>query len=453
MVCRLSLLTFDVWLVILPRNTDELEKLCLNALMLLTRPFKKAYHNPESKIGEVCMKGNIYPHSSGRYWVIDWYDDQKSRKFYHDFLHGMDRFWITYPAAIKKGASETTRRKCNGYVRAERCLTIMRSDMEAHIRKERAFDIQKYRQARYTDVIPYMWEWISREDGLTPGGKARYESAIRAWLVPFFEEHPYQLHEIQFDTFKEIIAYIKERGREPKTAKNTCDTLIACLKYAKKSKRITALPEFPGKKDYGIKKKPILWITDADQDRIINAMPKEHQPIFWFLKYHWRREGEAMALLRSDDDPRIDSFIIHRGISKREVVVYTKTGDIHTIPCVSRFKPYLKERLHDLRSPYMFTCQSSRMEGKRYTREILMKIWEDAKVKAGIRSDIGIHDGLRKSSASYAMNVLKKNKFDVQAMGDWADVRSVESYAEYELDRRRGLLEDMGKVIKLRKTS
>ena len=41
------------------------------------------------------------------------------------------------------------------------------------------------------------------------------------------------------------------------------------------------------------------------------------------------------------------------------------------------------------------------------------------------------------------------NKFDVQAMGDWADVRSVEHYADYELERRRDLMESMGEVIPL----
>jgi len=34
-------------------------------------------------------------------------------------------------------------------------------------------------------------------------------------------------------------------------------------------------------------------------------------------------------------------------------------------------------------------------------------------------------------------------------MGDWADIRSVEHYADYELERRRGLMEEMGEVIEL----
>jgi hypothetical protein len=351
----------------------------------------------------------------------------------------MEKFWRMHPDP----------EQCPGRDRANRCLTIMRSDWEAHLKGERLFDLQKYRQARYTDVIPYLWDWLKHETGLTPGGKARYKSAIKAQLAPFFEEHPYQLHEIQFDTFKQLITWMSEKGAAPKHIKNTGDTLAACLKYAKKSRRIAVLPDFPGKKDYGVKAKPPVWITEAEQLQIINAIPRDHQPIFWWLKYHWRRKGEACALLRTDYDPRIDSFVIHRGISDREIVEYTKTGDIHTIPCMSKFKPFLKERLHDLRSPFMFTCLNSRMEGKRYTYEILDKLWEDARVKAGIKIKIGIHDGLRKSNASYALNILRKNKHDVQAMGDWADIRSVEHYADYELDRRRDLMEEMGQVIPL----
>ncbi len=393
------------------------------------------------------MKGRVQLHSCGRFWLIDWWNTEtgKAEKFYRDFLHGMAKFMVMHPDP----------EKCQGRDRASRCLTIMRSDWEAHLKGERIFDLQRYRQARYTDVIPYLWEWLKNEQNLTPGGLARYRSAVNAQLVPFFEEHPYQLHEIQYDTFKELIAWMLKRGLAPKkglapkTIKNTGDTLKACLKYAKRSRRIQVLPDFPTKKDYGVKAKPPVWITEAEQLEIINAIPQEHQPIFWWLKYHWRRKGEACALLRSDYDPRIDSFIIHRGISNRQIVEYTKTGDIHTIPCMSKFKPYLKDRLHDLRSPFMFTCRSSRSQGKRYTHEILDKLWKDARVKAGIKIKIGIHDGLRKSNASYALNILKKNKFDIQVMGDWADIRSVEHYADYELERRRDLMEEMGQVIPL----
>jgi len=210
------------------------------------------------------MKGRVQLHSSGRYWVIDWWHDGKSHKFYHDYLHGMDKFWVLHPDPDK----------CMGHERANRCLNIMRADWEAHLRGERAFDIQKYRQARYTDVIPYLWEWIGNEEGMTPGGKARYESAIRAWLEPFFRKHPHQLHEIQFDTFKKLIAWMKEHGKKPKTIKNTGDTLVACLKCAKMSRRIPMLPYFPKKKDYGIKVTPPVWITETEQIKIINAIPR-----------------------------------------------------------------------------------------------------------------------------------------------------------------------------------
>lgn len=404
--------------------------------MNLTFPSNTRY---SFNIQGVCMKGRVYLHSCGRYWVIDWWHEGKSRKLYHDFNHKMEKFWRLHPNPELD----------QGHERAMRCLNTIRTDWEAHLAGKRVFDIEKYLKANYTDVIPFLSEWIQSLDGLTPGGKARYESAVNAWLEPFFKEHPCQMHEIQFNTFKALIKYMTEKGKAPKHIKNTGDALVAFLKYAKKCKRIESLPDFPGKKDYGVKKKPPVWITEEEQIKIIKQIPLEHQPIFWFLKYCWRRKGEAVALLRSDYDPRIDSFIIHRGISDGKIVEYTKDGDIHTIPCVSAFKPWLKERLHDLRSPYMFYCPNTRLKDKHYTYEILDKLWKDAREAAGIEIKIGIHDGLRKSNASYALNIKKMNKFDVQAMGDWADVRSVEHYADYELERRRDLMESMGEVIPL----
>ena len=52
------------------------------------------------------------------------------------------------------------------------------------------------------------------------------------------------------------------------------------------------------KENYQIEKKDPVWIPAREkrQHAILEAIPEEHQLIFYWLKYHYKRPGEAMAL-------------------------------------------------------------------------------------------------------------------------------------------------------------
>lgn len=150
-----------------------------------------------------------------------------------------------------------------------------------------------------------------------------------------------------------------------------------------------------------------------------------------------------MALYKDDYDPRLDVFIIRRGISSRQVIEFTKTNQQHIIPYHSEFKVIMermKPQTHEERfSPFLFTCPSSRTKGKRYTDTIIGKLWKDACKKCG--EDIKLYDGTKKSSASQFVNELGGSLAELKVAGDWADIRSVEANAQVELARKRELLE------------
>ncbi len=380
------------------------------------------------------MKGSIQYHARG-YWVIDWYHNGKHEKFYNDFLHGGGKFYRRHDK----------KEKCFGYEMASRCLNQMRTDWEAYTRGERSFDLNKYR-GRFTDVIPYLETWLKTKEGkIMPGTLKPYTIAVNKHLIPFFERHPVQLHETQKDT---IDLLVSELTCAPKTKKNIVNVLHACLMDANVSNRIPKMPGFPKKGDYQIKKKPIMWITRAEQDSIFKHIPKEHLAIFMFLRLSWRREGEAIALFKADYDKRVDAIVIHRGISDRKVVEKTKDGEIHVWPVEEDFRPFLEEAL-SIRplSPYMFTCKTSRLEGKRYSREILMKIWRDACGKANVKIDI--HRGLRTSGASSYINECGGTIEEAQERGQWSNRETLKNfYGRYDIERLRAL-QKKGKVISL----
>lgn len=134
--------------------------------------------------------------------------------------------------------------------------------------------------------------------------------------------------------------------------------LHSVLIDAHKSGKILTVPPFPEKRRYGIEPKPIESVSEARQIAIINAIPIEHQPIFWWLKYHYRRPSEAMALYKEDYDRERDCFIIRRSFSSKRLVQHTKTHKIHTIPRHPEFRRIDPKDF----SPYYFTHETDRLD-------------------------------------------------------------------------------------------
>jgi hypothetical protein len=388
------------------------------------------------------MKGSIHLRSDVKYpyWEVYWPMPGNKHEKISRYYGTSERMLQMHPK----------KEKDPGYDKACKLRAMIQADYERAARGEGSFDIRKYK-GQYTDVIPYMQEWLKvTESSIAESTHAIYSGYVNNHLIPFFERHPLQLHEIQKDTIMlmltEMMAYPPEKAIEPKTRKNIIDCFKTCIRFAYESNRIPKLPGFPKEGNYQIVKKPIKWVTKEELDKIFSFIPREHIPIFTWLRLHWRREGESIALLKQDYDERRDVFVVHRGICKRKLVERVKDGEIHVFPCDEAFKPYLKDALSTRPlSPFMFTCKTSRLEGKRYSREILARAWKGACKKAGINIDI--HRGLRTSGASSAINENGWSIEEAQAYGQWSRRETVESfYGRYEIDRLRQL-QERGKVL------
>ena len=165
---------------------------------------------------------------------------------------------------------------------AERVLSLMRADAE-----NGTFRIEKWTGQTRSDIVPYLTEWLE-EDGrsLSPATRKDYENSIKNHLIPWFRKNPYQLHELQYDVLCRLLNDINRTG---KGKKNVMYCLRRCLVHAYKSNRITAIPLFPEESKYNIVDPIIRWLPEERQMKIIRTIAEEHQPIFWWLKYHLRR--------------------------------------------------------------------------------------------------------------------------------------------------------------------
>ncbi|MCB2216119.1 tyrosine-type recombinase/integrase [Desulfofustis glycolicus] len=364
------------------------------------------------------MKGSVHFRKDRGVWFVLWYH-KLERKEYKIYRYKGE---LMYSERV-----------------AQKLLAVMQGDTE-----NGTFRIEKFTGHGWTDTVPYLYEWLDVvKNDLSPATYKDYRNSIKNHLEPFFTEHPFQLHEIQYDVLRKLLNSI---NREGKGRANVMYCLHACLTYAWRSRRIPDTPPFPEKKHYRIQEKTITWLPEDRQLSILEKILKEHQPIFYWLKYHLRRPGEAMALHRVDYDSVNDLFIVRRSISARTLVNRTKTGVEHVIPCHSLFRPFIKKVRKDL-SPYFFTCSNSRSEGKRYTSSIMNRIWKEACKKAN--EQISMYDGLKHSSCSQYVNEKNMALSDLQLITDHARLDSVKRYAKVEVSRRRELME--GNVVKLKK--
>lgn len=374
------------------------------------------------------MKGSISLRTDRKnpYWIVSWPHQGKVYKITR-YLGEPDLMYQRHP----------DKKRDIGFKKAEKLLALMQGDEERGCLR-----IEKYTGGRLTDTVPYLEAWLeAREPNLTPGGYTKYRTAVKNYLVPFFEQNPVMLHEIQYDTVVKLMNWIKGSGKHKK---NVVDTLKCCLRYAWKSQRIMAVPPFPEAKLYDIKKNPPEWLPRARFNAVMKHIAPEHKPIYMWLYLHLRRPGEACALLAADYDKASGIFTIRRGISNGRIVERTKTGDIHEIPCAEAFIPYIAS-LPEIRK-YFFTCRESKSEGKRYTEKLLRKYWKKACEKAG--EDIDVYRGTKTTRASQMVNEEGVNMSDLQIAGDWASMTSVASYARANVARRKAVLD--GKVITLK---
>ena len=369
------------------------------------------------------MSGSIYYRNDVGRWVVSWY--WKGREYKITRYHGQLMF-----------STSRNRLKDHGYKTAEKLLAQMQGDVENGV-----FRIEKYTRKGWTDVIPYFEKWLEKKAKKKPATYKGYRSYFKNWIRPFFEQHPVQLHDIQLDTLDALLESIKLSG---KGKHNVMMCFHTFMDYAWRSRRIFEIPPFPKKEDYEIVTPTIRWLPTERQIAIIKAIPEEHQPIFWFLKYHFRRPAEGCALHKCDYDVINKVFIIRRSISARKLVDSTKTKAEHVIPCRSSMIPLI-DHLSQLPGKFMFENPRARKDGKRYTNESLNRLWKTACKKVG--ENIDLYSGLKHSSCSQMINERGMALSDLKTITDHARMDSVERYAKTEVARKRELIDGDGQDL------
>ena len=318
---------------------------------------------------------------------------------------------------------------------AQKCLSMIQGRFEQYQQGLCEFRIEEFTGKGWTNVIDFFNKWMKNviEPNKKPGTIKGYRSYWNNWLEPFFKAHPVMLHEIQLDILNELKNSITLTG---KGQYNILNCLHSMMDYAHRSNQIAKIPPFPKKSDYDLKEPDFKWLSEANQMKIIHAIPDINRPIFLWLKYHYRRPSEACAMQWRDWDEINEEFTIRRSFSNRQLEESTKTGAIHHIPCDPDFVQVIKSIPRE--SDFIFHNTRAR-KWDWYTLEALNKIWHKACDKVGIQ--ISLYEGLKHSSCSQFINEKGGTIDELQTLTEHARRDSVRHYAKVGVDRKRKLMQ------------
>lgn len=294
--------------------------------------------------------------------------------------------------------------------RAQAARTL--SHIEDQIRN-RIFD-----PAEWCSDRPFLFEsacrlWMDLKEISEPETRER---TARNHLLPYWTGK--DIREIRGIHVQEFLKALHDKSLSDKTCKNILGELAACLRFHADS--IPKMPVFP---TVTVQERPIIWLTEDQQENIFQAIPEAHRPIFDFMRVTGCRPNEARGLQRKnvfrDQGYLVIATVLdHHGNLKDR----TKTKKVRALPITPRIKDALQGRELGL-SPYIFTFR-----GAPYKKRTLERIWSTACAKAGI--SINLYNGLKHSFGCQRLN-QGFTLDEIKAVMGHTDKRTTERYAKF----------------------
>lgn len=319
----------------------------------------------------------------------------------------------------------------------------MAGQIRAEMRKG-AFDPDKYSFGRRSLYLfsEYSQLWIREyyRKVATSDVSREYvkhlERYVRLHMAPKLGN--LDIREINTPVIKDFYLALSEKKLSKKHIQNIMDAFRKILFDAYHEKAIYEMPHFP---NYKVKKtrRKIQWLSEEDQDIILDNIPFLHRPIILFLFYEGVRIGEARALQWSSMDLNRGTAVIESTFSGTERKDKTKDGKDRDIPLHPDVISAIRSIPRALKHDYVFHWQ-----GKPYSKTSLWKIIRKALNDAGFPNTTP-YEATRHSFASQAL-LRGASTRDVQEMLGHSDIRTTENYTHVILDgKKKTMRSDSGK--------
>jgi len=348
------------------------------------------------------------------------------RRYYLDFYYAGRRVRIF---------SDRNGSVLSSYEQALRLASRISYEIE-----NRTFDPTKYIARDFKEFLfeNYIQKWLAfSETKLKPSSFKDRKRIIKSLLIPFFKGK--DIREIKAAHIQDFYLSLQERKISKKTIWNILAELKAFLNFAKKREDIERVPAFPEVK---YEEKPIVWLNQEQQKRILEAIPEEHKPIFTFLFTYGCRPGEARALMWDAVDFENEIIYIKRTFSNRKLVNIPKEGKWKVLPMLPHIKEVLLKLAEKKKSMFVFSWRYGY-----YGERALPKIWKEACEKVGI-TGVSLYAGVRHS---FAMQRLREG-FSYEEIGaclGHSDVRTTRKYGRLMAQNLTRVFSRSAKIISL----
>jgi integrase len=231
---------------------------------------------------------------------------------------------------------------------------------------------------------------------------------------------------------------LEESGYSPKTTKHVLATLKTVLFFALDNRDITFMPSFP--KLPNVIKANIDYLKKDLQDKVLQAIPERHRPIFELMAEYGLRIQEGRALMK---DAVTDShIIIMRRFSEYTLLEGDKVGKFRPYIKTARAKEILKSAAPSF-SEFVFTHNGR----SPYDEKILNKIWKEACSSIGV--NIRLYNGVRHSKAGQLLDAGFSMDVVSAILGHSKIQMTKDMYGRVSETRINEVLESMGQVISL----
>lgn len=309
------------------------------------------YNLPCHRRGEGYMGGSVHPHNKN--WMISVYWEGKRYRI------------MRHPITREPFYSQRA---------AEKQLAKIRCEID-----ECTFSPRAWMPDSPLSVRLYCEEWLDIIAVLPKTKEHLYRPAVTHHIVPFFGDK--DIRKIRYNTIVQFKNYLFGKGLSEKSVYNYVNVLKKILHDAWRNEDIQAVPAFP---KLSVTMPDIVYLTQEQQIRLIEAIPERHRPIFQIGMEYGLRNQEVRALQKdciSDTEIIIRrAYTYHRG---QEIIrETTKTGDKgkRVFGLTTAARDILKSIYPHL-SPFVFVKRN----WTPYTNRDLNEIWHKAEEATGIK--------------------------------------------------------------------
>lgn len=367
--------------------------------------------------------GNVYQDRKTGHWYIQLSWDKKPWRFYQFEFKSQ---WLPF-------TSEGM---------ARQVLSLMREEI-----KNESFNPKTWRKDSPLGICEFSKVWLNTSDACR-NTKKGYRNAIKH-VIEATGQDGQILFGKDFDIrkFNHSKLVLLKKHLDETLSNDAVYNIMGALKTMLNSYRKDVpayiLPVFPPMSK--TQREDQEYLTYDEQQKVLQAIPERHRPIFIVMMEYGIRPQEATAL--KWDCVTETEITFKRSHSEYELRETTKTGIIRT----ETITPKAKDGLSVAKNFPSFKgfVFSHNRRGSHYDSKILNKIWHNACDAAGIK--IGLYEGVRHSWGCQLMDIPGVTIDMVQDGYKHTSSKTTRRYAHRKRSVIADLIEKRGQVIQFEK--